>query len=432
MKRILKNTSYLAVSEALNKVLFLALIILLARKLDLASFGKYSFALAFFTLFLQLSDFGLYTFTVRDISRSREKIHKYFGNLFWIRAFASLLVVMMMVLAIRRISPSADVVISVYILCGAYLATTMRGQFFSFFLAFQNAKYVAYSRMIHDVAVVSVAMFFLFSGGSIILIVSSFLAGSLLSLAYSAVVLFARFGRLNLNLDFSVCRYILSNSVVFMISNVFSMMLFKIGILMLSLLKGNAAVGIYNAALAPVTNLDRVFLLYFSAAFPAMSFLFVTNPQRLVALYKKCYMYLVPAYISVMVPLLLLSDWIIPLIFGGKFLQSAAVFRILLFAGLFFVMGNINIVMLNAVNRHVTNAILFAAAASLNIAINLVLIPRYSFIGAAVSSCISYAFLFITTSACVREFCFRNLKAGPVRSVKDISGKAAGDTECSR
>ena len=82
VQKIFKNTSFLTVSEIVQKVLLFFLIIYAVRVLGPANFGKYSFAVAFTYFFLFISELGLTTIITRDVARDLTKTQQYFSNLF--------------------------------------------------------------------------------------------------------------------------------------------------------------------------------------------------------------------------------------------------------------------------------------------------------------------------------------------------------------
>ena len=70
---IAKNTFWLAIAEGVTRFLKLFLIIYIARILGATEYGKFTFALAFVSLFAIFSDFGISTITTREIAREKEK-----------------------------------------------------------------------------------------------------------------------------------------------------------------------------------------------------------------------------------------------------------------------------------------------------------------------------------------------------------------------
>lgn len=68
IKSFLKNSSYLLLSQTLAKIIAFFYNIFLAQKLGVENFGFYTAALAYFSLFSTLSDLGVNRFIVREVS----------------------------------------------------------------------------------------------------------------------------------------------------------------------------------------------------------------------------------------------------------------------------------------------------------------------------------------------------------------------------
>ncbi|MDP3732981.1 MAG: oligosaccharide flippase family protein, partial [Candidatus Daviesbacteria bacterium] len=81
MKSILQQTSWLFGAQALGRIIGFFYTIYLARSLGVEDFGLYSAALAYYSLFAALADFGFSRFLVREITRGSLKIAEVFSNI---------------------------------------------------------------------------------------------------------------------------------------------------------------------------------------------------------------------------------------------------------------------------------------------------------------------------------------------------------------
>jgi len=72
----------LGAAEIISKIRLFILMIYAARLLGVVSFGKFTFALAFSMLTIILSDLGINTLLIREISRKKDLANKYFINAF--------------------------------------------------------------------------------------------------------------------------------------------------------------------------------------------------------------------------------------------------------------------------------------------------------------------------------------------------------------
>ncbi|MEI8008542.1 MAG: oligosaccharide flippase family protein [bacterium] len=77
---IIKNTFRLLIAEGVSKGSLFLISILIARQLGPEQFGVMSFVISFVSLFIVLTDFGLTTLMVREVSRDESKLSEYFVN----------------------------------------------------------------------------------------------------------------------------------------------------------------------------------------------------------------------------------------------------------------------------------------------------------------------------------------------------------------
>ena len=81
--------------------------------------------------------------------------------------------------------------------------------------------------------------------------------------------------------------------------------------------------------------------------------------------------------------------------FGKEFIESVLILKLVSIGGFLLFLNLINIYYLNATNKPIINAYIFILGAVMNIILNLILIPKYSYVGAAISSIISYFIIFV-------------------------------------
>ena len=86
---------------------------------------------------------------------------------------------------------------------------------------------------------------------------------------------------------------------------------------------------------------------------------------------------------------MLLADKIILLIFGNQYQPAVVAFQILIWSAVFIFMGTPASSLLNSTNRQVELTKIVGVSLVLNIFLNLLLIPKYSYVGAGIATTIS-------------------------------------------
>ncbi|MCD6528054.1 oligosaccharide flippase family protein, partial [bacterium] len=89
-KKIAYNTAIAIIARAIGLALALIILGFITRYLGAFGFGEYTTILAFLYIFSVLSDFGLYSICVREISVPLTDEKKVVSNIFTIKFFAGL------------------------------------------------------------------------------------------------------------------------------------------------------------------------------------------------------------------------------------------------------------------------------------------------------------------------------------------------------
>ena len=158
---------------------------------------------------------------------------------------------------------------------------------------------------------------------------------------------------------------------------------------MLTELVGDYATGIYNATYKLISVLTFFYSVYTAVFFPVMSKFFKNDKQLLVISYEKSIRYLMLLVIPLAIATMFYSEDIIQLICGPEFKPAGPVLSILIWTVcLLFISGASN-TLLNATHRELTVTKIYTIAALFNVILNFIMIPKYSYTGAAITTVLS-------------------------------------------
>ena len=394
-KRIFKNTGYLFVSGIISKALFLIQIVFIARYLGTAGLGKYAFVFAFGSLFFILSNPGLVDLATREISRNKSKTGNYLGNLLFIKLCLCLVASLLMILTINLINVSQELRIGIYLIFFIFSIDAFIWVFYSAFRAYEKMLYEAISLLIHNVVIVGFVLHFLIKGYGFIWLISAFVVGKTVGLVITSYFGYKLLPKPVLKIDLKLWKYLMIKSIPFLVIFFFSSIIYRIDLVMLQFFKGETIVGLYGAADTIIRNLIIFPSVLIVSVYPSLSKYFINNKEKLYYLYKKSFLYLFLFSLFIVICCLIFGKFIILLIFGKEFIESVFILKLISIGGFFLFLNIINIYYLNAINKPLVNVKIFIFGAVMNIILNLMLIPRYSYTGAAISSIISYFTIFV-------------------------------------
>jgi len=223
-----------------------------------------------------------------------------------------------------------------------------------------------------------------------------FVLGGLVSVLTGNLILRKRFCKVKLAMDSSFIKNLIITSLPFGFSLFLSSVYNYISIVLLSIMKSAEVVGWFSAAfkLLRVTNVIPTVLTI--SLFPALSREVIQSKERFTELFTKGFKYLLFLALPLIIGTTILAKNIALMVFGDEFFNSIIVLRILVWAaGLLFF--NIFFAGLyNASNNQKKLVLIQSMGLIINIGLNLLLIPRYAYVGAAIATVITEAVIFIS------------------------------------
>ena len=382
---IAKNTIALVISSIANMVMGFFFTMYVARYVGVDGFGILSFAIAVTSIFSVLTHLGLNQLTIREVARDRALAGKYLANITTFKIILSVLTFTAIALYATFMGYQQQTIMVVYIITLATIADGFSQSFFSIFQAYERMEFVTLAGVLSTVLRLAGALFVISHGFDLIAIAFAYFVSSVATLSWSYAISTWKFTRLPLQLDFSFLKGALAKSWPLGLITALSALSTWIGTVILKGVKGDEAVGYYNAAYRIESFLLFISVAYSSAIFPAMSRLYVSSIHSLKAAFEKSVKYLMIFGVPLGIGTALLANKLIILIYGAQFANSAGVLRILMLPLVFDFVGPIFGQLFVSLNKQITVLKVTIISTALNITLNLLLIPRYSYIGASIA-----------------------------------------------
>jgi O-antigen/teichoic acid export membrane protein len=384
--RVARNSGFLFFADAISKILHLVLVVFIARMLGDVSYGQYAFAFAFTALFVIFSDFGLSVLSIRDIARDTSKAGKYLSSVSIIKTILSLITFALIVIVINLMNYPQDTTQVVYI-TGATVICISFSQFFrSIFRAFERMEYELLTRIAEEILIIGAGLTTLFLGYGLIELVLVILAGRFAAVLASFMIVITKFAKPYLAVDINLIRQMFKAALPFGLAIIFTTIYFQIDSVMLSVMKGDAVVGWYNASYQLVLALIFIPAAFISSLYPLMSRYFESSKERLNIVYEKAFKYLFTLAVPIGVGITLLADRIIAFLYGADFSNSVIALQVLIWAGSLIFLTLFAGHTFASINKQRISTLITGICVVVNIILNLILIPRYSLTGAAIAT----------------------------------------------
>lgn len=218
------------------------------------------------------------------------------------------------------------------------------------------------------------------------------------NLGYSVLYRHCRDNQSSGRFDVGLFNELFAQSKFLLFSGLASIIYLKIDILMLESLTDDKQVGIYSVA-AKLSEIWYVLpQVLIAAMFPKLLEIARECHGRYMKILQRGFDYLFITALAVSLVVLVLSEWIIDVLYGQSYAESAVILQLHMFASVFIYMR----VLLSQwlVSEKFAEFSLFSqlSGAVTNVLLNLWLIPIYGAWGAAVATVISYS---VTTYFCL-------------------------------
>lgn len=369
---------------------------LIAKYLGKTSFGKYGFVSSFYFFFFTILDFGISTIALREVSREREKAGAFLSNLITFKFILSAVMVFIAI-AIANIFPfpqDLKLAISFYSPVLIFIAL---GSIQIIFTADLRYEYIVLASFLWRVfSLLSVILSVRFNLGLAAIVVSFLLAEIVKCLSlyvYSRKFIKIQFPVINMRLWLEMIK----PSIPIGITSVLIAIMRNMDVMMLTKMKGFAEVGLYIASTRLCDMGLTLPLALIVSVFPLMAKTYKDDLYALSNIHQKTFDILSVCGVLFVVLALAFADKIIVLLFGADYILSAASFKILIFSTLFVYLVIGSGTLLVVAGRQIVNMYFYLLSASLNIILNLILIPRLGFVGAAITNVITMLLVIFLT-----------------------------------
>lgn len=390
--RIAKNTTYLTIASIAQKLISFAYYGYLAKAIGEASLGKYTFALAFTSIFIIFMDFGLGPLLTREGSKDETKLQQHFQTMFSIKIF-------LIILALIALFPSIHIaayffdqidqtdLYLVYIGALIILFDTVTFTFFSIFRALKKLHWEAIGIVIYQSAILIAGIAALRAGLSIYYILAALLVGSIVQFCYLFIVLKLKTDiKFKFRISWSQAKKVLALSAPFAIAGFIFRLNGTADNVMLKIFVGDSFAGWYALAFKLTFALTVLPGAFATSYFPAVSHYYKHMKDELHKVFESGIFYMLLLSFPIVGGVLVLGDNVILTVWGQDWEASIMPLRILMlalpFVFLNYPVGNF----LNAVDKQRLNTLNMCIALVVNIVLNAFLIPYYTFNGAAIAA----------------------------------------------
>jgi PST family polysaccharide transporter len=364
----------------------------IARYLGPDHFGLLNFSIAFAALFGAFATLGLDGIVVRELVRNAERQNEIMGSAFVLKLIGGAITLLTCLLASLLMHRREGLMLWLVGLSAAAFFFQSVNVIDFYFQAKVQSRNTVMAANGAFILITLVKIFLVLTTAPLITFAWAAFGEAALTAAFLIVAYRANhYSMRDWRYDRLVARELLRDSWPLLLSSLAAMLYLRLDVVMLQLMVGDREVGIYAAA----TRISEVWyflpMIVAGSVSPSIIKCYGTDPDLYISRLRQLYFYMAWMAIALSLPISLTSGWIVRLLYGAQFKQAGPVLAIHLWASIAVFLGvaSSQCLLIEQLQRISFYRTLIGLIC--NIMLNLVLIPRFGAIGAAIATVVSYS-----------------------------------------
>ena len=371
VKTLFKNVSWVTISQVIANLCAFFWTIAIARYLGVNDYGILSFAISFTVLLGMGTDIGMTTFATREISKEKSLTNKFINNVIPFKVVLSVLLFILTAL--------------ILFLLGYCMIKFIAGVF----QAHEDVRINSIGDMVAGLLLLLFTFITIFFDLGLKAIAMSYTLAYLIYMIIMAYEIIKHYGVPKFELDLPFWISTAKKSIPFGLSIFFYTVYFSIDVVMVQMIAGDYATGLYNSAYKIVSVFAAFYVIYQYVIFPLMSKLYAEDTNLLKVSFEQSFKYSLLILLPLSIGVYLYSDYIINLIYSSQYALASPAMQILIWTIVFLFINGVATSLLNSIGKEVSVTKIYVVAAVFNIVLNYLMIPVLSYNGAAITTVLS-------------------------------------------
>mgnify|MGYP001566014793 FL=1 len=387
LSRIAKNSVVGMVEKLFEIVTGVVSISILARYLNIESFGLYTIILTYIGLLITLGNVGLDRIMVRNIAANKEKLLEHLqdmkGASIVIAGFSLILIIIISYL-LRLDNEMTIAAVSLFAI--SELLAMYGTIYMSVFKAFEKMEYNTFitflAKTVGMVGLITVTYLNL----GFFAIFAALAVGNVFK-AFLTISIFKKyFSRKHIPVSFTNSGAIIKEVLIIAVSIFFAAASLRMGVFMLKAFGALKDVAYFQAANALFLQVQPIAVVFVTALYPVIS----NRKQSPILIFEKAAKYIFIMSLPVMAIMFFCGNELIVLIYGSNYMAAIPAMKILMLSVAFAFLANLFEIGLLAEHRQNMLTIGWGISFFVNLVLGVFLVPKYGIIGCAAVMSLSY------------------------------------------
>jgi len=383
--KIFSNTLWQTSIRLINILIGIFSLAIITRILGASGFGYYTTSVAFVHMVMILADLGLYLVLLREISsiKTRRDERKIINNIFTIRFFSSVIVLLLAPIMVKFFPYSSEVKTAILFLVANYFFHSLISTLTAVFAKHLDMPKVALVDLFNKILYSSILIFLFFNGSNLNIILG---ASSLVSaLSFILFYLFLRrYVHLKFAWDFIYWKKVFYIAWPLAVTVFLNLIYFKADTLILAAFKDPDIVGLYGAPYRILEVIATFPHMFMGLILPLFTAAWVTNNrEKLNNVLQHSFDFFVIICAGLIAGTWLVSTPLMILLAGKEFAASGPILNLLILATVSIFFGTLFTYMVVALKKQKEMIKYFLLTAAIGLIAYFIFIPIFSYWAAA-------------------------------------------------
>ncbi len=435
-RKILGSTISQFFGKLIVGLLSIIVIKLLTGYLTQSQYGDYNFIYDFLAVFGIIADLGLYTVAVREMSKDESKIEILLGNILTIRTFVGI-IAMLTAIGVGFFIPiympwyaTAAIPYGIAIASVTVLLAILNGTLTSVLQVHYRMRESAIAAIIGKVISIAYIAYIVLialtqdASTGFYHVIAAGVIGNAAMLIYTYWYT-RRFTHIAYRFDWNIIRDVFIKALPYGLALMLSTIYFRLNTILLYNIKGPEEVAFYSVGMRLIESLTVIALYFMNSVLPVLTQSLEKHDGKHQSIIQNAFDFLAMLGFALAAGGLVLAYPLVAIVSKPEYLSriSEGIYgsdiglQILLFALMFSFINTLFSFVLISVNQQKKLLWINLGAIVMNLALNMLVIPKYGFRGAAVTSVIAECYILAVTFITAKKFLTFDLKLGNLAKI---------------
>jgi len=382
-RQVAHNMFYQIGGKIFSTIFGLAALAIMTRYLGQEGFGGYTTIVSFLQFFGILVDFGLTLTTVQMISEPKADENKIISNIFTLRFFSAIIFLGLAPITVLFFPYSPTLKIGVAITTLSFFFIALNQVLIGLFQKHLSMWKVAIAENVGRIILIALVTFAAWSGRGLLSIMWAVILGSAANF-FVNFIFSLKYVRIKFSFDWQIWKEIYHRSWPIGLSIIFNLIYLKADVIILSLTRSQAEVGLYGASYRVLDVLTTFPMMFAGLILPVLTASWAEKKlEKFQRVIQKSFDFLVIIIIPIIFGTFFLGERLMSLIAGPAFVLSGAILKILILAAGMIFIGTLFGHLVVAIKKQRAMIWGYASVAIISLIAYIIFIPKYSYWAAA-------------------------------------------------